>query len=183
MQLGLVFFFPSILHFGCLGFFTLNLIFLLWFFFHPEFDFFYYPTTQNCDINDIAPSSQVRNRRMKILQGFQKGRGQKIGQPHPHFPQCEKALFFSSSFDVPVHPQCLRGSTQKQPFPFASSSGSMYTKGKKIPPVNTGVEDEIWETLKMEGQPNKSLKCQKLVPRRGVYGLNTKMFKSTCQSS
>lgn len=44
------------------------------------------------------------------------------------------------------------------------------------------MEDEIWEILRKEEQPNKSLKCHKLATGKGFY-LYAKMFKSICQST
>lgn len=76
----------------------------------------------------------------------------------------------------------FEGVTQKQPFPFASRSGECVYRRKKIPQLNMCMEDEIWEILRKEEQPNKSLKCHKLATGKGFY-LYAKMFKSICQST
>lgn len=150
-------FFPSIPHFVL--FFLLLWIWL-----------FYYPTTRNCDINDIAPHPQVRHRRMKIIQGFQPNRGQEMGLSHLQFSSMwESHILLRSCLHIPANPQCLRGlHTKASIFLCFQQWEAHIQKGKKIPQVNTGVEDEIQEILRKEGQPNKSLKCQKLVTRRGV---------------
>lgn len=158
-----------------------NILNLVLFFLLHQVWFFCYPTTQKCDVNDIAPHSRVRHKEWRLYRDLNRTEGKRWVCHILNFPQCEKAL---KQLSCSCIPSLFEGAPHKSShFSLLPAVGSIYTKEKKIPHVNTQVEDEIQEILRKEQYPNKSLKCQKLVTRRGVYVLYAKMFKSIRQSS